>query len=306
MIKGDVMNQKFKSGFVAVIGRSNVGKSTLLNTLIGEKVAIVSDKPQTTRNRIHCVLTREHYQIVFIDTPGIHRAKNKLSEYMVKTATSTLDEVDVIVLMLDIADGIGPGDRNILEMLQNVQTPIIVALNKADRLSPEELSKRIEEFKTEFNIDNYIAVSALLGTNLDQLESKILEHLDEGPKYYPDDMITDQPERVIIAELIREKALELLREEIPHGIGVEITSISEREEQQLIDIYATIYVEKKSHKGIVIGKRGQMLKQIGQRARRDIENLLGTKVYLELWVKVTEDWRNNIVALRNLGYDDRN
>lgn len=306
MIKGDVMNQKFKSGFVAVIGRSNVGKSTLLNTLIGEKVAIVSDKPQTTRNRIHCVLTREHYQIVFIDTPGIHRAKNKLSEYMVKTATSTLDEVDVIVLMLDIADGIGPGDRNILEMLKNVQTPIIVVLNKADRLSPEELSKRIEEFKTEFNIDTYIAISALLGINLDQLESKIVELLDEGPKYYPDDMITDQPERVIIAELIREKALELLREEIPHGIGVEITSISEREDQQLIDIHATIYVEKKSHKGIVIGKRGQMLKQIGQRARRDIENLLGTKVYLELWVKITEDWRNNIRALRNLGYDDRN
>jgi len=300
------MDQKFKSGFVAVIGRSNVGKSTLLNTLIGEKVAIVSDKPQTTRNRIHCVLTREHYQIVFIDTPGIHRAKNKLSEYMVKTATSTLDEVDVIVLMLDIADGIGPGDRSIIEMLKNVQTPVIVALNKADRLSSEELSKRMEEFKTEFNMDNHIAVSALLGTNLDQLESKIVEHLDEGPKYYPDDMITDQPERVIISELIREKALELLREEIPHGIGVEITEINEREDQQLIDIYATIYVEKKSHKGIVIGKRGQMLKQIGQRARRDIENLLGTKVYLELWVKITEDWRNNIIALRNLGYDDRN
>ena len=306
MIKGDVMDQKFKSGFVAVIGRSNVGKSTLLNTLIGEKVAIVSDKPQTTRNRIHCVLTREHYQIVFIDTPGIHRAKNKLSEYMVKTATSTLDEVDVIVLMLDIADGIGPGDRSIIEMLKNVQTPVIVALNKADRLSSEELSKRMEEFKTEFNMDNHITVSALLGTNLDQLESKIVEHLDEGPKYYPDDMITDQPERVIISELIREKALELLREEIPHGIGVEITEINEREDQQLIDIYATIYVEKKSHKGIVIGKRGQMLKQIGQRARRDIENLLGTKVYLELWVKITEDWRNNIIALRNLGYDDRN
>ncbi|NLN41472.1 MAG: GTPase Era [Clostridiales bacterium] len=306
-IKGDVMDQKFKSGFVAVIGRSNVGKSTLLNTLVGEKIAIVSDKPQTTRNRIHCVLTREHYQIVFIDTPGIHRAKNKLSEYMVKTATSTLDEVDVIVLVLDIADGIGAGDRNIIEMLQDVQTPVIVALNKADRLSSEELSKRIEKFRTEFNnLDNYVAVSALLGTNLDQLEGEILEHLDEGPKYYPDDMITDQPERVIIAELIREKALELLREEIPHGIGVEITSIRERKDQPLIDIYATIYVEKKSHKGIVIGKRGQMLKQIGQRARKDIENLLGTKVYLELWVKVTEDWRNSIIALRNLGYDDRN
>ena len=299
------MDQKFKSGFVAIIGRSNVGKSTLLNTMIGDKVVIVSDKPQTTRNRIQCVLTRETYQIVFIDTPGIHKARNKLGEYMVKTATSTLDEVDVIVLVLDIADGIGVGDKKIIEMLKEVQTPIIVALNKADKLSSQELSKRIEEFKREYKIDDFVAVSALLGVNLDQLESKILEHLDEGPKYYPDDMITDQPERVIIAELIREKALELLREEIPHGIGVEITGIREREDQDLIDIFATIYVEKKSHKGIVIGKRGQMLKQIGQKARRDIEHLLGTQVYIELWVKITEDWRNNITALRNLGYDDR-
>lgn len=298
------MEQNFKSGFVAVIGRSNVGKSTLLNTMIGQKVAIVSDKPQTTRNRIHCVLTRDQYQIVFIDTPGIHRAKNRLSEYMVKTAISTLDEVDVILLVVDIADGVGRGDQRIMELLQDTHTPVIVALNKADKLSEEELEDRLNKFKENFDFHKPMPVSALVGTNLDRLESSILQHLEEGPKYYPDDMITDQPERVIIAEFIREKALELLRQEIPHGIGVEIASIEERENQNLMDIHATIYVEKKSHKGIVIGKKGQMLKEIGQRARQDIEKLLGCKVYLELWVKITEDWRNSVRVLRDLGYNE--
>ena len=238
------MENGFRSGFVAVVGRPNVGKSTLLNTIIGQKVVIVSDKPQTTRNQIQCVLTRDSYQIVFIDTPGIHRAKNKLGEYMVKTAVNAFDEVDVVLLVLDIADGIKGGDKRIMEMLQGVKAPIIVALNKADRLTSEELTNEIDNFKTNFEFSNYLPVSALLGTNLDQLESRILEYIDEGPKYYPDDMITDQPERVIIAELIREKALGLLREEIPHGVGVEITSISERQDQQLMDIHATIYVEK--------------------------------------------------------------
>lgn len=298
------MEQKFKSGFVAVIGRSNVGKSTLLNRIIGDKIAIVSDKPQTTRNQIQCVLTRDQYQIVFIDTPGIHKAKNKLSQYMVKTAMNTLDEVDVILLVLDIGDGIGSGDKRIIEILKDARSPVIVVLNKADKLSSDQLSRRLDEFGTDFGFDDFLTVSALMGTNLDQLEIRILKYLEEGPKYYPDDMITDQPERVIIAELIREKALELLREEIPHGIGVEIASIEEREDQDLVDIHATIYVEKKSHKGMVIGKRGQMLKEIGKRARWDIERLLGTKVYLELWVKITEDWRNSVRALKDLGYDE--
>ncbi len=297
------MVQNFKSGFVAVIGRSNVGKSTLLNTIIGQKIAIVSDKPQTTRNRIQCVLTRDQYQIIFIDTPGIHRARNKLGEYMVKTAINTLKDVDVILFVLDIADGIGSGDRRIMENLQDAKSPVIVVLNKADMLSSEELFRKMDEFRMNFNFDNFLAVSALKGTNLDELERRILEHLVEGPKYYPDDAITDQPERVIIGELIREKALELFREEIPHGIGVEITNIEERQDQNLIDIYATIYVEKKSHKGMVIGKGGQMLKEIGRRARKDIEGLLGTRVYLELWVKITEDWRNSPRILRDLGYD---
>ncbi|MGI5850758.1 MAG: GTPase Era [Caldicoprobacterales bacterium] len=296
------MEKGFRSGFIAVVGRPNVGKSTLLNTIIGQKIAIVSDKPQTTRNQIQCVLTRNNYQIIFIDTPGIHRAKNKLGEYMVKTAVNAFDEVDVILLVLDIADGIRGGDKKIMEMLQGVKSPIIVVLNKADQLTPEELTNEIESFKSNFNFSNYLPVSALHGRNLDQLENRILEYLEEGPKYYPDDMITDQPERVIIAELIREKALGLLREEIPHGVGVEITNISEREDQQLMDIHATIYVEKKSHKGIVIGKGGRMLKEIGQRAREDIEGLLGVQVYLELWIKITEDWRNSSRVLRNLGY----
>lgn len=296
------MEKGFRSGFVAVVGRPNVGKSTLLNTIIGQKIAIVSDKPQTTRNQIQCVLTRNNYQIIFIDTPGIHRAKNNLGEYMVKTAVNAFDEVDVILLVLDIADGIRGGDKKIMEMLQGVKSPIIVVLNKADQLTPEELTNEIESFKSNFNFSNYLPVSALHGRNLDQLENRILEYLEEGPKYYPDDMITDQPERVIIAELIREKALGLLREEIPHGVGVEITNISEREDQQLMDIHATIYVEKKSHKGIVIGKGGRMLKEIGQRAREDIEGLLGVQVYLELWIKITEDWRNSSRVLRDLGY----
>lgn len=297
------MDQKFKSGFVAVIGRSNVGKSTLMNTIIGEKIAIVSDKPQTTRNRIHGVLTRDEYQIIFVDTPGIHKARNKLGEYMVKSAMNSLSGVDVVLLVIDIADGIGGGDRRIMKMLQDSKLPVIVALNKSDMLSQEELETAIKSFKINFPFDNFLAVSALVGTNLDQLEDRLCKYLIEGPKYYPDDMITDQPERVIISELIREKALQLLKEEIPHGIGVEIMSIEERENRDITHIHATIYVEKKSHKGIVIGKKGLMLKDIGQRARQDIERLLGTKIYLELWVSITEDWRNRARTLRELGYD---
>lgn len=298
------MSQGFRSGFVAIVGRPNVGKSTLMNSMVGEKIAIISDKPQTTRNRIQCVLTRSNYQIIFIDTPGIHKPKNRLGEYMVQVARSALEEVDVVLFIVDIWEGIGSGDRFIAEELRKVKTPVILAANKVDRVESIENARKIaEDFCAWGDFNEVILVSALEGTNLDRLESTIASYLPEGPKYYPDDMITDQPERFIVAELIREKALELLEEEVPHGIGVEITSFKEREDKNIIDIYATIYCEKKSHKGIIIGKGGSMLREIGTRARHDIERLLGTHVYLELWVKVRENWRNNVVDLKNLGYD---
>lgn len=297
------MGQEFRSGFAVIIGRANVGKSTLLNAMIGEKVAIISDKPQTTRNRIHGVLTRPDYQIIFIDTPGIHNPKTKLGEYMVRSAIGAMDEVDVILFMLDIEDGIGYGDKKIADSLKDAQAPVIVIFNKIDQVSPATSAERIQAFMDEYDFKDLISISALTGYQVDKLEEMILSNFEEGPKYYPDDMITDQPERVIIAELIREKALELLKEEVPHGIGVEIMHIQEREEKPLMEIHATIYVERKSHKAIVIGKGGQMLKEIGQKARADIEGLLGIKVYLELWVKVTEDWRNSVRTLKNLGYD---
>lgn len=297
------MSQGFRSGFVAIVGRPNVGKSTLMNSMVGEKISIISDKPQTTRNRIQCVLTRANYQIIFIDTPGLHKPKNKLGEYMVQVAKGALEEVDVVLFMVDIWEGIGGGDRFIAEELKKVETPVILVANKVDRVeSVENAEKMAQELCQEGGFDEVILVSALNGTNLDKLENTIVSYLPEGPKYYPDDMVTDQPERFVVAELIREKALELLEEEVPHGIGVEVTAFKEREDKNIIDIYATIYCEKKSHKGIVIGKGGSMLREIGSRARRDIERLLGVHVYLELWVKVRENWRNNIADLKNLGY----
>lgn len=297
------MKREYRSGFVAIIGRPNVGKSTLMNKMIGEKIAIISDKPQTTRSRIHCVLTREEYQIVFVDTPGLHKPKNRLGEYMVNTAMSTLNEVDVIIFVVDIAAGVGSGDKKIAETLADVDTPVIVAFNKADKLSSEDIEKEINKFKQFYNFSDGLVISALTGKNLDELESKIVSYLPEGPQYYPETMVTDQPERLIIAEMIREKALQLLKEEVPHGIGVEIMAMKEREDKPLMDIHAIIHCEKKSHKAIIIGKGGKMLKQIGQKARMDIENLLGIKVYLDIWVKVSEDWRNNQRALRELGYE---
>jgi len=299
----ELMEKGYRSGFAAIIGRPNVGKSTLMNKMIGEKIAIISDKPQTTRSRIQCVLTRENYQIVFIDTPGLHKPRNKLGEYMVNTAVSTLKEVDIILFVIDIAAGMGNGDKIIAEMLKDVDTPVIVVFNKKDKLSTEDLEKEINKFTQSYSFSDSVAVSALTGENLDRLEEKILSYLPEGPQYYPSDMITDQPERIIIAEIIREKALELLKDEVPHGIGVEIEKINEREDRPLMDIHAVLYCEKKSHKGIIIGKGGQMLRKIGENARRDIENLLGTKVYLDIWVKISEDWRNNRRALRELGYE---
>jgi len=294
----------FRSGFVAIVGRPNVGKSTLMNSMVGEKIAIISDKPQTTRNRIQCVLTRSDYQVIFIDTPGIHRPKNKLGEYMVQAARSALEKVDAVLFVVDVWEGIGGGDRFIAEELKKVKTPVILVANKVDRVkSVEDARNMAEDLREWGGFDKAILVSALNGTNLDELEKAIVSYLPEGPKYYPDDMVTDQPERFVVAELIREKALELLEEEVPHGIGVEITSFKERQGKNIIDIHATIYCEKKSHKGIIIGKGGSMLREIGTRARRDIERLLGAHVYLELWVKIRENWRNNVVDLKNLGYD---
>lgn len=296
------MENKYRSGFAAIIGRPNVGKSTLMNRMIGEKIAITSDKPQTTRSRIQCILTREEYQIIFVDTPGLHKPKNRLGEYMVNAAMSTLSEVDVIIFVVDLAAGVGAGDKKIAEALLDIDTPVIVAFNKADKLSKEEIEIQIAKFKEFYDFSDGLVISALAGENLDKLEEKILTYLPEGPQYYPETMITDQPERVIIAEMIREKALQLLKEEVPHGIGVEIIEMKEREDKPMIDIHAIIHCEKKSHKSIIIGKGGKMLREIGKNARRDIENLLGVKVYLDIWVKISEDWRNNQRALRDLGY----
>ncbi|HHY83033.1 MAG TPA: GTPase Era [Clostridiales bacterium] len=294
---------KFRSGFVAIVGRPNVGKSTLMNTLIREKIAIISSKPQTTRNRIQCVLTREDYQIVFVDTPGIHKPKNKLGEYMVKAAQNSISDMEAVLFVVDIADGIGPGDRMIAEWLKQITPPVVLAANKIDAADKEKARLQLSEFKEAGRFDDIIEISALAGTNIKALEEKLVSYLPEGPKYYPDDMITDQPERVILAEIIREKALNLLKEEVPHGIGVEIEKIQDREDKELVDVMASIICEKSSHKGIVIGKGGRMLKSIGSQARVDMERFLGTRVYLELFVKVKDDWRNDINTMRNLGYD---
>jgi GTP-binding protein Era len=282
-----------------------VGKSTLMNTLIGEKVAIISDKPQTTRNRIQCIQTRKNYQIVFVDTPGIHKPKNKLGEYMIKAAQNSLSDMEAILFVVDAADGIGGGDRQIAEWLKGIHVPVLLAANKMDIANQEKAREQIKEFKDLGSFTEVVEISAVQKTNIKQLEQKLVSFLPEGPKYYPDDMITDQPERVIIAEIIREKALQLLQEEVPHGIGVEIEKIEEREGKDLVEIHASVVCEKASHKGIVIGKGGRMLKSIGSRAREDIERFLGTKVYLELFVKVKDDWRNDPNTLKNLGYDMR-
>lgn len=274
-----------------------------MNTLIGEKIAIISDKPQTTRNRIQCVLTREDYQIVFVDTPGIHKPRNKLGEYMVKAAENSLSDMEVVLFTVDAADGIGHGDRMIAERLKEVSVPVILLANKMDIADHEKARVQIEVFRKAGDFDDVIEVSAALGTNIQELEKKLVSYLPEGPKYYPDDMITDQPERVILSEIIREKTLNLLKEEVPHGIGVEIEKIEDREDRELTEVMASIICEKASHKGIVIGRGGKMLKEIGSQARTDMERFLGIQVYLEIFVKVKNDWRNNINTMRDLGYN---
>lgn len=297
------MNDKaYKSGFAAVIGRPNVGKSTLVNSLIGHKIAIMSDKPQTTRNKILCVLTLPDAQILFIDTPGIHKPKHKLGEYMVNTAENTLREVDVILFVVDATEQKGPGEQYILERLASVQTPVILVVNKIDQVPNAKILPIISQYSNVYNFSAVVPISALEKRNLDDLLGEVKSHLEAGPQYYPEDMITDQPERLIIAELVREKALHLTREEIPHAIAVDIEEITTRHNNDLY-IRAVIYVERDSQKGIIIGAGGQMLKEIGRQARTDIENLLGSKAFLDLWVKVKKDWRNKDGMLRTLGYE---
>lgn len=297
------MNQNFKSGFVTLIGRPNVGKSTLMNRLIGQKIAITSKKPQTTRNRIQTVYTDENKgQIVFLDTPGIHKAKNKLGEYMVNVAERTLNEVDVVLWLVEPTNYIGAGEQHILEKLRKVKTPVILVINKTDMVKKEEILSYIDTYRKEYDFAEIVPLSALRGDNTDILVDLIFKYLPYGPMFYDEDTITDQPERQIVAELIREKALHALSEEIPHGIAVTIERMKEREHGGIIDIDATIICERDSHKGIIIGKGGSMLKKIGTNARFEIERLLDSKVNLKLWVKVKKDWRDSDFLIKNFGY----
>lgn len=293
----------FKSGFVTLIGRPNVGKSTLMNHLIGQKIAITSSKPQTTRNRIQTVLTMEEGQIVFLDTPGIHKAKNKLGDYMVNVAVHTLNEVDVVCWLVEPTTFIGAGERHIIEQLKKTKTPVILVINKTDTVKRDEILKFIDAYKNELDFAEIVPVSALKGDNTDELIKCILKYLPYGDPFYDEDTITDQPMRQIVAELIREKALRLLEEEIPHGIAVCIDSMKERGDICHID--ATIVCERDSHKGIIIGKGGQMLKKIGSKARPDIEDLLEMQVNLQLWVKVKKDWRDSDFLMKNFGYNPK-
>jgi GTP-binding protein Era len=296
-------NNTFRSGFVTLIGRPNVGKSTLMNRLIGQKIAITSNKPQTTRNRIQTVYTDERGQIIFLDTPGIHKAKNKLGEYMVSVAERTLKEVDLVLWLVEPSTFIGAGERHIASQLQKIKTPVFLVINKIDTVSKAEILTFIDAYKDILDFAEIIPVSALKGENTPELLDTMFQYLEEGPCYYDEDTITDQPERQIVAELIREKALRNLDDEIPHGVAVAIERMKERPHGSLIDIDATIVCERNSHKGIIIGKQGSMLKKIGTDARHDIEALLDCRVNLKLWVKVKKDWRDSDFLIRNFGYE---
>lgn len=297
---------KFYSGFISLVGRPNVGKSTLMNQLIGEKIAIISPKPQTTRNKIQSILTKEDFQVIFIDTPGIHRPKHKLGNYMVKAAETTLNEVDAVLMLVEPTERVLDLDRYVLERLAGVKTPVILVINKIDTIEKSKILTVMDMFRSLYDFAEIIPVSAKMGENTDQLMQVIKKYLPEGPQYFPGDMITDQPERQIAAEIIREKALQLLQEEIPHGIAVEISSMKKRSDKDLVDVEATIYCEKDSHKGIIIGKQGAMLKKIGTRARGDISAILGSPINLQIWIKVKKDWRDSDFLLKNFGYDQRN
>ena len=290
----------FHSGFIAIVGRPNVGKSTLMNAFVGEKVAIVSDKPQTTRNRIMGVATGDEWQMVFLDTPGLHTPRTKLGEYMIKSANDALEGIDALLVMIDGA-ACGPQDRQIVERMAQMKVPKALVVNKVDLMTPQTLAPLLASLNIE-GYDEIIPISARRGDSMDRLKQTLIGFLPEGPKYFPDDMITDQPERLLCAEIIREKALRNLRDEVPHGVGVEMQRI-EKLSDNLTEIHATIYCERESHKRIIIGKQGTMLGRIGRQAREDIEKLLGTHVSLKLWVKIREDWRNRNDDLRTLGYE---
>ena len=294
------MRADYKSGFVTLIGRPNVGKSTLMNYLIGQKIAITSNKPQTTRNRIQTVLTTEEGQIVFVDTPGIHKAKNKLGEYMVNVAERTLNEVDVVLWLVEPSTFIGAGEQHIVEQLGRVKTPVVLVINKVDMVKKEEVLTFIDAYRKIYDFAAIVPVSARSGENTEELVKVIMKYLPYGPQFYDEDTITDQPERQIVAELIREKALHALNDEIPHGIAVAIDSMKYR--KKIVDIDATIICERDSHKGIIIGKQGSMLKKIGSTARFEIERMLDLKVNLQLWVKVKKDWRDSDFLIKNFGY----
>ncbi|MBP3420855.1 MAG: GTPase Era [Lachnospiraceae bacterium] len=295
-------NEQKRSGFATLIGRPNVGKSTLMNRLIGQKIAITSSKPQTTRNRIQTVYTDDRGQIVFLDTPGIHKAKNKLGDYMVNVAERTLKEVDVILFLVEPSTFIGAGEKHIIEQLKKVNTPVILLINKIDTVQQkEELLLYIDAYRKEMDFDQIIPVSARSGDGADEVLKAIFEYLPYGPMFYDEDTVTDQPERQIVAELIREQALRLLEDEIPHGVAVSIDQMKQR--KNIVDIDATIICERDSHKGIIIGKGGSMLKRIGSNARRGIEDLLECQVNLKLWVKVKKDWRDSDFLLKNFGYN---
>lgn len=300
------MNENIKSGFVAIIGRPNVGKSTLMNHLIGQKIAITSKKPQTTRNRIQTVYTCETGQIVFLDTPGIHKAKNKLGEYMVQVAERTLKEVDVILWLVEPTTFIGAGERHIGEQLRGIGVPVILVINKVDTVPKEKVAEAIATYKDLMDFDEIIPTSALRGQNTKDIPESIFKYLPYGPMFYDEDTVTDQPQRQIVAEIIREKSLHALDAEIPHGIAVAIDRMKERPGKQLMyDIDATIICEKDSHKGIIIGKQGAMLKKIGSTARYELEHMLEAKVNLKLWVKVKKDWRDSDFLIKNFGYDKK-
>lgn len=293
-------NNAFKSGFVTLIGRPNVGKSTLMNCIIGQKIAITSNKPQTTRNRIQTVYTSEEGQIVFLDTPGIHKAKNKLGDYMVTVAEKTLSEVDVILWLVEPSNFIGAGERHIIEQLKKGKIPVILVINKIDTVKKEQLLEYIDTYRKEYDFAEIVPVSALKAENIKELLKCIMKYLPYGPAFYDEDTVTDQPVRQIVAELIREKTLRLLSDEIPHGVAVSIESMKYK--KNIVDIEATIFCERDSHKGIIIGKNGVMLKKIGSMARRDIEELLEKQANLQLWVKVKKDWRDSDFLVKNFGY----
>ncbi|MBU8916488.1 GTPase Era [Neobacillus sp. 114] len=304
MVNNTSSGTDYKSGFISIIGRPNVGKSTFLNRVIGQKIAIMSDKPQTTRNKIQGVLTLSDAQMVFIDTPGIHKPKHKLGDFMMKVAQNTLKEVDLVLFMVNAEEGFGRGEEFILEKFQTINTPVFLVINKIDQVHPDELLQIIELYKEKYAFQEIVPISALEGNNVERLLEQIKAILPEGPQYYPADQVTDHPERFIITELIREKALHLTREEIPHSLAVVLDKMERQGNKDIIHVMATIIVERDSQKGIIIGKQGSMLKEIGKRARVDIENLLGSKVFLELWVKVQKDWRNRMSQLREYGFNE--